>query len=421
MDSSSVSKKRLAARPWLWLVLLLLVAVAAVVAFMKFGQAQQQEERGGRRGFDPNRPTPVLVATAQTRDVNVYLNGLGSITPLNSVIVRTQVDGQLMRIAFKEGQTVRAGDLLAEIDPRPLQAQLAQYEGQLARDEALLKNAEVDLERYRTLLGQDSIAKQQVDTQEALVRQYQGTVKADQGQIQATRVQLAYTRITAPITGRVGLKQVDAGNLVQTSDTNGIVVITQLQPITAVFSLPEDNLPGIMKRLQSGEKLPVEAFNRERSAQLASGSLLTVDNQIDATTGTIKLKAQFPNQDNALFANQFVNIRMLIDVKQGATVVPTAAVQRGSQGTYVYVVADDQTVSVRPVKTGAVEADVVAIENGIKPGEKVVVDGTDKLREGAKVQVASRDAAGGPATAPAAPAAPASGQERPNRRRRQQD
>lgn len=403
------------ARPWLWLVLLLLVGAGAVVAFMRFGQAQQQGERSGRRDFDPNRPTPVLVASAQTRDVNVYLNGLGSVTPVNSVTVRTQVNGQLMRIAFKEGQTVRAGELLAEIDPRPLQAQLAQYQGQLARDEALLKNAQVDLERYRTLLGQDSIAEQQVATQEALVRQYQGTVKSDQGQVQATRVQLDYTRITAPIGGRVGLKQVDAGNLVQTSDANGIVVITQLQPITAVFSLPEDNLPGVMKRLQSGEKLPVDAFNRERSAQLASGSLLTVDNQIDATTGTIKLKAQFPNQDNALFANQFVNIRMLIDVKQGATVVPTAAVQRGSQGTYVYVMTDDQTVSVRKVKTGTVEGDVVAIDDGIKPGENVVVDGTDKLREGAKVQVATRDAAGTPA---AAPAADANGQARPHRRRK---
>lgn len=232
------------ARPWLWLVLLLLVGAGAVVAFMRFGQAQQQGERSGRSDFDPNRPTPVLVASAQTRDVNVYLNGLGSVTPVNSVTVRTQVNGQLMRIAFKEGQTVRAGDLLAEIDPRPLQAQLAQYQGQLARDEALLKNAQVDLERYHTLLGQDSIAEQQVATQEALVRQYQGTVKSDQGQVQATRVQLDYTRITAPIGGRVGLKQVDAGNLVQTSDANGIVVITQLQPITAVFSLPEDNLPG---------------------------------------------------------------------------------------------------------------------------------------------------------------------------------
>lgn len=413
LSPSSVSQKRIATRPWFWFALLVLAVAGAIVAVMKFGQAQQPAERSGKQGFDPNRPTPVLIAAAQTRDVNVYLNGLGSVTPVNSVTVRTQVDGQLMRIAFKEGQTVRAGDLLAEIDPRPLQAQLAQYEGQLARDQALLKNAEVDLERYSTLLAQDSIAKQQVDTQEALVRQYQGTVRSDQGQIQATRLQLSYARITAPIGGRVGLKQVDAGNLVKTSDSNGIVVITQLQPITAVFSLPEDNLPGVMKHLQSGEKLPVDAFNRERSVQLASGSLLTVDNQIDAATGTIKLKAQFSNQDNALFANQFVNVRMLVDVKRGATVVPAAAVQRGSQGTYVYVVADDQTVSVKRVRAGAADGDFVTIEEGVAPGEKVVVDGTDKLREGAKVQVATREGTGTP------PAG--AGEARQHRRRKQQD
>ena len=414
LTTSPASTKSVFARPWFWLALLLLAA-AAIFTFMRLGQAQTQQERGSRRGVDPNRATPVVVAQAQTRDVNVYLNGLGSVTPVNSVTLRTQVNGQLMRIAFKEGQTVRAGDLLAEIDPRPLQAQLAQYEGQLARDQALLRNAEVDLQRYRTLLAQDSIAEQQVATQEALVHQNQGTVKSDQGLIQATRLQLSYTRITSPITGRVGLKQVDAGNLVQTSDANGIVVITQLQPITAVFSLPEDNLPAVMKRLQSGTTLQVDAFNRERSIRLASGSLLTVDNQIDATTGTIKLKAQFPNQDNALFANQFVNIRMLTDVRRDATVVPSAAVQRGSQGTYVYVVAEDQTVSVRRVTTGAADGDLVTIEEGVTPGEKVVVNGTDKLREGAKVQVADREGAG-------TPPAPADGSSAPqHRQRKQQD
>lgn len=419
MNPLPASTKRFYARPWFWLALLALIA-AAIVVFMRFGQAQTQPGRGGRQGVDPNRPTPVVVAAAQTRDVNVYLSGLGTVTPVNSVTVRTQVDGQLMRIAFKEGQSVRAGDLLAEIDPRPLEAQLMQYEGQLARDQALLKNAQVDLERYRTLLGQDSIAEQQVATQEALVHQYQGTVKSDQGQVQATQQQLSYTRITSPIGGRVGLKQIDAGNLVHSADSNGIAVVTQLQPITAVFSLPEDTLPAVVKRLQAGESLPVEAFNRERSTLLASGTLLTVDNQIDPATGTIKLKAQFPNQDNALFANQFVNIRMLIDVKRAATVVPSAAVQRGSKGSYVYAVADDQTVSVKLVKTGTTEGDVVPIESGLSPGERVVVDGTDKLREGAKVQVANRDEAKPSTAKPSTANQPADGQPRDHRRNRPQ-
>ena len=263
---------------------------------------------------------------------------------MRTVTVRSRVDGQIMRVLFREGQLVRQGDVLVEIDPRPFQAQLTQVEGQMARDNALLTNARIDLDRYRTLLAQDSIAKQQLDTQEALVRQYEGTVKLDQGQLDNARLQLAYSRVTAPISGRLGLRQVDEGNVVRAGDTNGLVVITQQQPITVLFTLPQDNLPVVMKRVQSGERIPVEALDRDQNQKtpLGAGVLLTVDNQIDTTTGTVRLKAQFPNDDSRLFPNQFVNVRMLIDVRKDVTTVPSAALQRGARGLFVYVVKDDQ-------------------------------------------------------------------------------
>jgi multidrug efflux system membrane fusion protein len=297
---------------------------------------------------------------------------------------------------FREGQVVKEGDLLAEIDPRPYQAQLAQFEGQMARDQAVLANARIDVERYRTLYAQDSIAKQQVDTQEALVRQYEGTIKFDQGQIDNAKLQLIYSRITAPITGRLGLRLVDPGNIVRAGDANGLVVITQLQPMTAIFTIPQDNLPSVMQRLRSGERLPVEAYDREQKKKLASGTLVSVDNQIDPTTGTIKLKAQFPNEDASLFPNQFVNVRMLLDTRRGATLVPNAAVVRGGQGTFVYVIKEDKTVELRKVGIGIAEGDSVSVESGLAPGELVVVEGSDRLRDGAKVEIpdaASRAAA----------------------------
>lgn len=262
----------------------------------------------------------------------------------------------------------------------------------MARDQALLKNAQLDRERYQTLFEQDSIAKQLLDTQEALVRQYEGVVKTDQGQINNAKLQLVYTRITAPISGRVGLRQVDPGNIIHASDQNGLVVITQLQPITVVFTIPEDNVRSVMKKLQAGEKLAVDAYDRENKVKLASGVLLTVDNQIDPTTGTVKLKAQFSNDDYSLFPNQFVNVRMLVNVKKGATVINSAAIQRGTQGTFVYVMKPDQTVTVRQIKTGPAQGDAIAIDTGIAPGELIVIDGTDKLREGAKVEPISRRA-----------------------------
>lgn len=376
-----------------WLTGLVVLTLLGVGGYM-LSQRPVNSQPAGKRGGDPaGRVMPVVAAAAKTDSVNVYLNGLGTVTPLKTVTVRSRVDGQLMRVAFREGQVVKEGELLAEIDPRPFQAQLTQYEGQMARDQALLANARIDLERYRVLLAQDSIAKQQVDTQEALVRQYEGVVKLDQGLIDNAKLQLVYARVTAPIAGRLGLRQVDAGNIVRAGDANGLVVITQLQPITVVFTIPEDNLPPVMKKLQAGEKLPVDAYDRSDKVKLATGTLLTADNQIDPATGTVKLKAQFSNDDYALFPSQFANVHMLVDVKRDATVVPTAAVQRGTAGTFVYVVKPDNTVTVRVVKLGPTQGEVVAVESGVTSGEMVVVDGADKLREGAKVELASRDPA----------------------------
>ncbi len=343
---------------------------------------------GGRfGGFDPNKVQPVLASPARTADLNVVQNGLGTVAALRVATVKARVDGLLQNVLFKEGQAVKAGDVLAEIDPKPLQVQLAQVEGQLARDLAQLNNAKLDLERYRVLLAQDSVAKQQLDSQQSLVRQFEGTVKIDQAQVDNAKLQLSYTRVTAPISGRLGLRQVDAGNIVRSSDTLGLVVITQIDPITVVFTIPQDNLQRVLQRLNAGEKLGVDAWDREQKNKLAVGTLITVDNQIETATGTIKLKAQFPNPDGLLFPNQFVNVRMVVETKKDATVIPLAAIQRGAQGTIVYVVKEDKTVSLRPVKMGAVENDNVAIESGVKAGELVVTDGIDRLREGAKVEV----------------------------------
>lgn len=340
---------------------------------------------------------PVGVAVAKNADVHIYLGGLGGVTPTASATVRSRVDGQLMKLYFKEGQLVKAGEVLADIDARPFQVAVTQAEGQLARDQALLNAAQLDLKRYRSLLTQDSIAAQQVDTQAALVKQYEGTVKADQGNLASARLQLSYARVTAPISGRLGLRQVDIGNIVHASDTSGIVIITQVQPITAIFSVPEDNIPAVMQQLQQGKTLPTEAWSRDQSNQLANGVLLTMDNQVDATTGTIRLKAQFPNTDYALFPNQFVNIRMLLDTRVDAIVIPTAAIQRGAKGLFVYVVKQDHTVNVRNIKSGPVQGDITAIEDGVSVGETVVVDGVDRLREGAKVEPVMRGGADDPA------------------------
>jgi multidrug efflux system membrane fusion protein len=341
---------------------------------------------GGAGGFG-GRPTPVAIAKAATANVDVFLNGLGTVTPVGTVTVRTRIDGQLMAVHFREGQVVKAGDLLAEIDPRPYQVQLAQAQGQMQKDEALLANARLDLERYRTLFAQDSGSKQQLDTQAALVRQYEGVVKIDQSQIDNARLQLDYTRITAPIAGRLGLRQVDTGNMVRAGDASGLVVITQLDPIAVIFTLPEDNVQRVMERLRRGERIAVDAYDRAGKVKLASGTLITLDNQIDPATGAVKLKAQFDNKGGQLFPSQFVNVRMLIDTLKNAIVVPAQAVQRGARGTFVYVVKDDKTVTIKPVKPGQAQGNNIAIEEGLAAGESVVIDGAERLREGSTVEL----------------------------------
>jgi membrane fusion protein, multidrug efflux system len=383
-------------RWWAGALAVCLVAAAAYGYVAKRGDTPGGAAKPGQNSQAPGqvRSTPVVAAPAKSGDVGVYLVGLGSVTPLNSVTVKSRVDGELVKVLFREGQVVHAGDMLAQIDPRAFQVQLEQAEGQLARDQALLKNAQLDLERYRLLVEQDSIPKQQLDTQASLVNQYEGAIKVDQAQVDNAKLQLSYARITAPISGRLGLRLVDVGNIVHASDATGLVVITQLQPVTVVFAIPEDSLPRVMKKLRAGEKLTVEAYDREQKVKLATGSLLTVDNQIDPTTGTVRLKAIFDNEDSALFANQFVNARLLLDMKKDATVVPAVAIQRGTQGAYVYVVKDDQTVAARPVTVGALKGDDASIEKGISPGELVVVDGADKLKDGSKVEMSTGEAKG---------------------------
>ncbi|MEO8136682.1 MAG: MdtA/MuxA family multidrug efflux RND transporter periplasmic adaptor subunit, partial [Betaproteobacteria bacterium] len=371
-----------------------LFALLAGSAYLIYSRAPAPSTAaGGRAGAGGgNRPLPVVAEVAKTGEMNVFLSALGAVSALNSVTVHSRVDGQLMRIAFKEGQLVRAGDVLAEIDPRPFQVQLTQAEGQLAKDQALLSNARMDVERYATLFAQDSIARQQLDTQRSLVAQYEGAIKADQGQVESAKLQLTYSRVTAPIGGRLGLRQVDAGNVVHASDANGIVVITQVRPISVVFSLPEDVLGQVAGRLRGGAKLAVDAYDREQKVKLTTGVVVTIDNQIDPTTGTIRLKAQFPNDDERLFPNQFVNVRVLIETLHDAVLIPTPAIQRGTQGTFVYIVNVDMTVSVRPVTLGPAQAESTSIAKGLVAGDKVVVDGADKLREGGKVELITREA-----------------------------
>jgi multidrug efflux system membrane fusion protein len=328
------------------------------------------------------------VAPVAKGDMPVTLSQLGTVTPLAMVTVKTQISGYLVQVGFKEGQMVNKGDFLAQIDPRPYQVALEQAEAQLAKDQALLRNARLDLQRYDTLVGQNSIAKQTRDTQISLVAQDEATVKADQAQIDAQKLNLTYCRIVSPVTGRVGLRQVDAGNYVQTSDPNGIVVVTQLQPISVIFTLPEDNLPEVMKRVRAGASLQVTAYDRTASTELAQGKLDTVDNQIDTTTGTVKLRAIFGNDPDVLFPNQFVNVKLLVNTLHDANIVPNSAIQRGAPGTFVYVVKPEQTVGVQKVKLGPTDGQHIAILSGLEPGENVVIDGTDRLRDGAKITVA---------------------------------
>jgi len=401
-DRSGVRPSDVVSRPrhrsrlrWLFWLLLVLAIIGAVVWY--YHRPSEQPKTGGRNQF--GGPTPVGVATVQKGDMPVTLTGLGTVTPLATVTVKTQINGYLTEVAFQEGRMVKKGDFLAQIDPRPYQVALEQAEGQLAKDQALLKNAQLDLQRYNTLVAQNSIATQTRDTQVSLVAQDQAAIKTDQAQVDAQKLNLVYAHIVSPVTGRVGLRQVDAGNYVQTSDPNGIVVVTQLQPISVIFTLPEDNLPAVMKQVHAGASLPVTAYDRTGTAVLGKGRLETVDNQIDTTTGTVKLRATFDNEQEILFPNQFVNVQLLVNTMKGVGIVPTAAIQHGAPGAFVYVVKPDQTAAVKQVKLGPSDGQHIAVLDGLQPGEQVVVDGSDRLREGAKVTLVAAGNSGDAAPA----------------------
>jgi len=373
----------------------------------------------GKGGFTAGSiVVPVVVATAQRGDLPVYFNGLGTVTAFNTVTVRSRVDGQLTSIAFKEGQFVHEGDLLAQIDPRPFQVQLAQALGQLAKDQAQRRDAEVNLERFKLLFKEGVIPQQQLDTQAALVGQFDGAIASDQSQVDNAKLQLTYSRITSPISGRIGLRLVDVGNIVHASDTNGLLVITQLQPISVIFSLPQDQLPDVNSKLRSGVQLVVDAYDRDDTAKIASGKLQTIDNQIDLTTGTYKLKSIFANADNSLFPNQFVNVHLLVDTKHNLTIVPTAAIQRGPQGTYIYAVAKDpagkdSVAKICPVTIAQTTGNSVGLSAGVNAGDMVVIDGQDKLQDGTKINPSpvngSNGAGRGSASPSPAPSAPQKG------------
>jgi multidrug efflux system membrane fusion protein len=370
---------------WLWLLLL----AALFFCGYKLYQAQVTKRAANAAAVQARaarRSTAVVIATARQGNMPVTLRGLGSVAAFQTVTVRSRVDGQLINVAFREGQFVHQGDLLAEIDPRTYQVQLAQAEGQLARDQAQLKDAQVNLERYKQLFSDQVIARQQLDTQASLVGQFEGAIQGDKAAIDQAKLQLVYCRITAPLSGRIGLRQVDQGNIVHASDATGIATITQLQPIAVLFSIPEDYLPQVLKRLRANPNLPVDAYDRNGTEKLANGTLLTVDNQIDPTTGTSKLKAVFNNSDNTLFPNQFVNVELRLDTRQGAIIVPAAAVQRGPQGSFVYLVKEGKAF-VRPVTTGLSQGNDVSIDKGLASGDQVVVDGADKLTDGTKVDI----------------------------------
>ena len=425
-------------RWWIWL--LVLAGVALAIWYFRGRIASQAQDtsqapaagsRGSRKGgaFGP-QVVPVVVAAARRGDLPVYFNGLGTVTAFNTVTVRTRVDGQIVKINFTEGQFVHQGDSLIEIDPRPFQVQLEQAEGQLAKDQAQRKDAEVNFERYQLLFKEGVIPKQQLDTQAAQVGTFDGSIRSDQSQIDNAKLQLVYCHITAPISGRIGLRLVDIGNIVHASDQTGLLVITQLQPISVIFTLPQDQLPQVNSRLRAGDHLIVDAFDRDDTSKIESGKLLTIDNQIDTTTGTYKLKATFDNARNLLFPNQFVNIHLLVDTRKNLVIVPTAAIQRGPQGTYVYATEGDNTVKIVPVTIAQTTGNLIGLSAGLNGGEMVVIDGQDKLQDGSKINptVASGNnaqragntppaSANQPATQAAAPTNPQGQSGRSSRKR----
>jgi multidrug efflux system membrane fusion protein len=417
---------------WMWIVAL---AILIAIGFWYFrgshtsteaqgpgapaGAAKGQGRQGaGAGGF----VVPVVVATAERGDLPVYFNGLGTVTAFNTVTVRSRVDGQITKINFTEGQFVREGQDLVDIDSRPYQVQLEQAEGQLAKDQAQLRDVQVNYERYQLLYKEGVIPKQQVDTQGAQVGQFEGSIKGDQGAIDSAKLQIVYSHVTAPISGRIGLRLVDIGNIVHAADTSGLLVITQLQPIAVIFSLPQDQLPQVASRLQKGEQLVVDAYDRDDTSKIESGKLLTIDNQIDTSTGTYKLKSVFNNDKNLLFPNQFVNVHLLADVKKNLVIVPASAIQRGPQGTYVYVVQDGNTAKIQTVTIAQSTPNNVGLSAGLNPGDTVVVDGQDKLQDGSKVSASTGTPAApnGPSAngAQQPPSQPGNTQGSPGTRRR---
>jgi len=363
-----------------WIVILLIAAGAAYWVYHAAGNASAGEKKHGKRD---GGPIQVVVASSSRGDLPIYLDALGTVTALNTVTVRSRVDGELMKVSYAEGQIVHAGDVLAEIDPRPYQVQLTQAQGQLIKDEALLKNAKADLDRYTT--ARETVSQQQIDTAQAAVAQYQGAIKIDQGAIDSANLNLAYCHITAPLTGKIGLRTVDPGNIVHASDATGMAVITQLQPIAVVFNLPESQLPAVLNAMKADRKLSVDVFSSDRSTRLASGQLKAIDNQIDATTATVRIKATFDNEDGLLYPNQFVNVRLHVNTLRDVVLAPTPAIQRSPDTMFVYVVKADHTIEMRPVTVGPAEGAVTVVEKGLEPGETLVTEGVDKLGPGMEV------------------------------------
>lgn len=388
-DPLIVRRRRVS--PWVWPLIVVALAAGAYLLWSKAGDVNAKtpgiakEGKKGKNASSGEAPAPVLAVRAIKGSIGVYVSGLGTVTPLATVLVRSRVDGELMDVRYREGDTVHKGDVLMQIDPRPYQAALDQAQGQLLKDQATLDNARIDLKRYETLLTQKAIPEQQYATQVATVVQDEGAVKSDQAQIDTAKLNLIYARITAPVTGRLGLRLVDPGNIVLSTDTTGLVVITQMEPISVIFTISEDQLPPVLTKLQAGQALPVEAWSRDMKTKLSQGTLATTDNEIDPTTGTIRLRANFENHDQKLFPNQFVNARLLLQERHGAVLLPSAAIQRTTSSTFVYVINPDSTVSIRNITEGVTEGDETEITSGLTAGSEVVLTGADKLQEGSKV------------------------------------
>jgi multidrug efflux system membrane fusion protein len=378
-------------RKWIWVAVVVVLALGGII-YYRHRQAVADAAAKAKAAAQPH-PVPIVTATARKGDIGVYVEALGAVTPVYTVNVTSRVQGQVMDVHYKEGQMVRKGDSLLQIDPRPFQAALTQVEGQLEHDEALLAEAKIDLDRYQQAFNRNAIAKQQLDDQAQLVKQYEGTVKNDQGLVANAQVNLVYTHITSPIDGRVGLRLVDPGNMVQANGTSPLVVVTQLTPITVIFSVAEDYLSQILQQMRKGTKLIVDAFDRTQQTKIAEGTLLTTDNQIDTTTGTVKLRAEFANKDGALFPNQFVNARLLVETQHDRTLVPTPGIQRNAQGPFVYLIQNDKA-ALRTVKVGTTDGNTTAVE-GINPGDVIAVNGFDKLQDGLPVKILKPQGSGG--------------------------